>query len=189
MGRIAPRTELRPSQGWCRGPTHARRKIGSSSVLTSLIIPDPCAASSCKSSTSLTGRSRALGSSNDGTQNCSRFSCSLRTASLARPVDRRTTRIPQLASAIRSLSATGTEIRRLLPPETFQQFERWLQLKVAKATRRSTIGKLRTIWRATHSDGLVPSKPPAISQAKFGVPRALADGYKPRARKITRNRI
>lgn len=64
--------------------------------------------------------------------------------------------------------------------ETFQEFERWLQLKVATATRRSTIGKLRTIWRAAHSDGLVPSGPPAISQSRCGLPRALPDGSKVR---------
>jgi integrase len=51
----------------------------------------------------------------------------------------------------------------------FAEFNRWLQMQFAKATRRSTMGKLRTIWRAAFADGLVDKKPPVICQAPSGV--------------------
>lgn len=67
-----------------------------------------------------------------------------------------------------------------LRPDVLKDFDRWLQTEVAKATRKSTIGKLRTIWRAAHTDGLVGSLPPDVSQAQSGVPTVPRDGLKAR---------
>ena len=60
------------------------------------------------------------------------------------------------------------------------EFNRWLQMQVAKTTRKATMCRLRTVWRAAHTDGLLTSQPPVISQSLSGVPRALPDGAKAR---------
>lgn len=67
-----------------------------------------------------------------------------------------------------------------LRQEVLKDFDRWLQMQVAKPTRKSTIGKLRTIWRAAHSDGLVGSLPPDVSQSRCGVPQVTRDGVRAR---------
>jgi len=66
-------------------------------------------------------------------------------------------------------------------PETFVEFDRWLQMQVSKSTRKSTIGKLRTIWRAAHADRLVPTGPPVVSQSQCGVPTIASGGSNARA--------
>jgi len=60
--------------------------------------------------------------------------------------------------------------------KVFVEFDRWLQMQVAKTTRKCTIGKLRTIWRAAHSEGLVASNPPDVSQSQCGVPTIKSSG-------------
>jgi len=65
-----------------------------------------------------------------------------------------------------------------LTTATLKHFDRWLQMQVAKTTRKSTIGKLRAIWRAAHSDGLADSLPPEVSQSKSGLPRVGREGVK-----------
>lgn len=67
-----------------------------------------------------------------------------------------------------------------LSPDVMSTFDRWLQTEVAKSTRKSTIGKLRTIWRAAHKDGLVDVLPPRISQSQCGLPRLASGGPKTR---------
>lgn len=58
--------------------------------------------------------------------------------------------------------------------EVMAKFDRWLEMEVAKATRKSTLIKLRTIWRAAHQDRLVESLPPKISQSQCGLPRVAS---------------
>ena len=58
-----------------------------------------------------------------------------------------------------------------LNSEVFAKFDRWLEMEVAKATRKSTLGKLRTMWRAAHQDRLVEISPPKVSQSQCGLPR------------------
>jgi integrase len=60
--------------------------------------------------------------------------------------------------------------------DTMQAFDKWLQIQVAKATRKATITKLRTLWRAAHSDGQTSSGPPVVSQAQCGVARYYPGG-------------
>jgi len=67
-----------------------------------------------------------------------------------------------------------------LRPEIMTVFDRWLEMEVAKATRKSTLGKLRTIWRAAHHDRLVDSLPPATDQSQCRLPRLARVGSKVR---------
>lgn len=52
-------------------------------------------------------------------------------------------------------------------------FARWLEIEVAKATRRSTLIRLRTIWRAARRDQLVAESPPEVSQSQSGLSKVL----------------
>jgi integrase len=48
-----------------------------------------------------------------------------------------------------------------LTPETLAGFTEWmLANKLARYTRRTTLQRLRTIWRAANADGFLPDKPP-----------------------------
>ena len=60
------------------------------------------------------------------------------------------------------------------------KFDRWLELEVAKTTRKATLTKLRTLWRAAHKDGLISSLPPEISQSQCGLPRLTSLGKRVR---------
>lgn len=62
--------------------------------------------------------------------------------------------------------------------QSLAEFNRWLQMEVAKTTRKSTVTKLRTLWRAAHKDKLVSELPAEVSQSLSGVPRVARDGAK-----------
>jgi integrase len=65
-----------------------------------------------------------------------------------------------------------------LKADVLADFNRWQQMQVAKTTRKATMCRLRTIWRAAHADGLLDGQPPIVSQSLSGVPRAISDGSK-----------
>lgn len=67
-----------------------------------------------------------------------------------------------------------------LRPEVMTEFDRWLQMQVAKTTRKSTLGRLRTIWRAAYKDRLVESLPPDIAQSRCGIPSLTSGGSRAR---------
>lgn len=60
-----------------------------------------------------------------------------------------------------------------LNSELMLKFGRWLEMEVAKATRRSTLIKLRTIWRAAQRDQLVSELPPEVPQSQSGLSKLL----------------
>jgi site-specific recombinase XerD len=62
-------------------------------------------------------------------------------------------------------------------PEIMVEFDRWLQMQVAKSTRKATIIRLRTIWRAAYQDHLVECPPPEAVQSQCGLP-GLTSGEK-----------
>jgi hypothetical protein len=63
-----------------------------------------------------------------------------------------------------------------LNADGMRDFDRWLQVQVAKSTREATIGKLRTLWNVAHADGKTSSGPPVVSQAQCGVARYYPGG-------------
>jgi integrase len=67
-----------------------------------------------------------------------------------------------------------------LRSEVMAEFDRWLQTQVAKKTRKSTMGKLRTLWRAAYKDRLVDGLPPEVSQSQCGLLRLARVGAKVR---------